>query len=226
MVEPLWGRLSLLEFGAMSKRLLGLAAALALLAGPASATIVFGTGNPGGGLDTLTLPQAGDDDGSDALLVGTVNPADTQVSITGDENIDSASSGQSRVVASDGSTLDFLNFALQGGFGATTFVFNLNNVGSIGAVILQAADQFGHTYTSSPFSLGSGENFFNVTTLDDQLITKVSFLSTPLADVRQIRLGDVQLISAIPEPASWSLLIAGLAGVGALLRRRRGAVFA
>jgi hypothetical protein len=205
---------------------MGLAAALALLAGPASATIVFGTGNPGGGLDTLTLPQAADDDGSDNLLVGTVSPADTQVSITGDENIDSASSGQARVVASDGSTLDFLNFALQDGFGASTFVFNLNNVGSIGAVVLQAVDQFNHTYTSNPYSLGNGENFFNITSLDDQLITKVSFLSTPLADVRQIRLGEVQLVSGIPEPASWSLIIAGIAGVGALLRRRRGVVFA
>jgi hypothetical protein len=206
------------------------AVALGLLgAGSASATIVFATGNPGGGLDVVTLPQQNADDGTDFFLTGTVNPDDTEVLIRGLENIDSAASGQARVVASDSSTLNFLEFTLETGFAADVFVFNLNGRGHNGNVTISATDQFGNTYTSSAFALGNGQNFFNLTTLDDQLIRSVSFTSTALNDVRQIRFGGVQEFNVplgIPEPGAWALMIMGFGGAGVALRRRRAALAA
>jgi len=205
------------------------ASALALaVAGPAGATIVFSTGNLGGGLSIVTLPQASADDGSDVFLTGTVNPNATQVLFTGAENIDSAAAGQARVVATDGSTLNTLSIALQSGFGADSFVFNLNSDGSTGSVTITALDQFGNTYTSAPLSLGNGQNFFNLTTLGNEAITKVSFTSTPLLDVRQIRFGGViALAGSVPEPATWALMILGFGGIGMTMRsarRRRAAL--
>lgn len=215
-------------------KLLSIAAAAAaglVWATPASATIFFATGNPGGGLDVVNLPGAAADDGSDFNLLGTVNPDDTKVFITGNENIDSAASGQARVIASNGSALNFLNLVLEEGFGADTFVFNLNAEGSSGTVKLFGVDQLGNVYESGVFALGNGQNFFNLTTGDDQLITRVYFESTALSDVRQIRYGGVVEIDdggpgagGIPEPSSWALMILGFGGAGALLRRRRGQI--
>lgn len=216
----------------MTRKLFAGAAAFALAlvaAGSASATIIFNTGNLGGGLSVVTLPQQAADDGLDFFVLGTVNPDDTEVLITGNENIDSAASGQARVLASDGSTLNFLQFNLQSGFGADSFVFNLNSVGRTGSVTISGMDQFGNTYTSTLQALGNGQNFFNLTTLDNQLIRQVSFTSTALLDVRQIRFGDVQAIGGgggggtgmVPEPGTWALMILGFGGAGAMIRRRR-----
>jgi hypothetical protein len=202
----------------MRHRLLAATAALALLAGPASATIIFNTGNLGGGLEGLVLPST--DDGTDPLLTATVGAADTPVFVSSDQAIDSA--GQ-RVVASDGGTLDFLTLSLANGFGAGSFVFNLNSLGAGGSVILTAVDQFDNIFTSSAFQLSSGQNFFNLTTSGGEFIKRVSLSSTPLDDVRQIRFGDVVAVPAgvVPEPAAWALMILGLGATGALIRRQR-----
>lgn len=198
--------------------------AVTVAAAPASAAIIFGTGNLGGGLDNVNLPNAVADNGLDFFLTGTVNPDSTLVFFTGAENIDSGASGVARIEASDGSPLNFLRISLQSGFGADAFVFNLNSVGSTGSATITAKDQLGNSYTSSAFALGTGNNFLNLTTLDNQLITEVAFTSTAVADVRQVRFGDVQTIGVVPEPATWAMMIMGFGAAGAMVRRRRSLV--
>ena len=68
---------------------------------------------------------------------------------------------------------------------------------------------------------GSGSNFFTAVAINNQLITQFTIQAlgnTVIEDVAQIRLGGV---SAIPEPATWLMMILGFGMVGAGLRTMR-----
>jgi hypothetical protein len=41
-----------------------------------------------------------------------------------------------------------------------------------------------------------------------------------LSDVRQVRLGGIQTAAAVPEPATWALMLMGFGAVGYSMRRR------
>jgi hypothetical protein len=45
--------------------------------------------------------------------------------------------------------------------------------------------------------------------------------TTTFTDVAQVRLGGFSPIRAIPEPASWALMILGIGGLGSALRLHR-----
>ncbi|URD62060.1 PEPxxWA-CTERM sorting domain-containing protein [Sphingomonas sp. KRR8] len=45
--------------------------------------------------------------------------------------------------------------------------------------------------------------------------------TSQLSDVRQIRLGGIQAAAAVPERATWALMLMGLGAVGFSMRRRR-----
>ena len=80
--------------------------------------------------------------------------------------------------------------------------------------------------TSSPFALDeNGQNFFTLTGIVGSSVTFVTSLTsggaeTDIVDeVRQIRLGGQ--VTAIPEPETYALMMAGLAAVGFIGRRRK-----
>jgi hypothetical protein len=80
--------------------------------------------------------------------------------------------------------------------------------------------------TSSPFELdASGQNFFTLTGIVGNSVTFVTSLTsggaeTDIVDeVRQIRIAGQ--VTAIPEPETYALMLAGLAAVGYISRRRR-----
>ena len=82
--------------------------------------------------------------------------------------------------------------------------------------------------TSALFALDdNGSNFFTVTGITGNFLRAVSYNSQGVetdnfARVTQIRLGVVgAVVGAIPEPGTYSLMVAGLAAFGLVSRRRK-----
>ena len=137
------------------------------------------------------------------------------VTLSSDENID-ISGGQASVVAVD-DLFSTLTIALNP---LTTAILNID-ASSDGFVTF--TDGAG---TSSPFAIDdNGTNFFTITGITGSFLTFHTTL-TPggaetdiVADVSQIRLGGP--VAAIPEPETYALMMAGLATIGFIGRRRK-----
>jgi hypothetical protein len=85
------------------------------------------------------------------------------------------------------------------------------------------------TYTTPTYSLSSQgfSGWFNksVTFVADGVTDTLSFLAYGDKPVPPFALlSDVTLAAPTPEPASWALMIAGVAGIGISARRRRAAI--
>ena len=166
----------------------------------------------------------------DFIVLGLTNQTATQVNFLSDENIFAPSNGQARIKADDGE-FTFLDITLADpGLGFTAFEFNLDAVAD-GKVTLTFFDQFNNAVGDS-FGLNrNGSNFFNATATGGDLITRVLVSSSVgLSDIAQVRLGvgpidrDGGGGQAVPEPATWAMMILGFGGVGSLMRRRRAVV--
>ena len=136
------------------------------------------------------------------------------VDISSDETI-SIDGGQAFILAGDG-TISRLTIEMAG---FSTLILDID------------AEQDGFVTftdgsgTSDPFELDeNGSNFFTLTGITGDSVTFVTTLTeggeeTDIVDqVRQIRLGQV---TAIPEPETYALMMAGLAALGFIGRRRK-----
>ena len=79
--------------------------------------------------------------------------------------------------------------------------------------------------TDGSFALDdNGSNFFTLTGITGDFVSFTTFVNGVetdiVSDVKQIRLGQVP---AIPEPETYALMLAGLAAVGFISRRRKAA---
>lgn len=216
----------------MRKIFVGIAAA-ALTAGftvPASAAIFI---TPDQSASTSENVQY--NDGLDT----NVNPMEawtnqgTSVTFTGSENLGVAGGlGQNGGVtgAGDGN-IDFLVFQLTDSTTAMSAAqFNIFEVRDVETTVtINAYDQFGDlaaTLAGHVLSLdngNSGQDWFSVTTTDDSLISRIEISTTPsVGRIAQFRLtaADVPTV-AVPEPATWAMLIAGFGMVGGAMRLRR-----
>ncbi|WP_293682759.1 PEPxxWA-CTERM sorting domain-containing protein, partial [uncultured Phenylobacterium sp.] len=100
--------------------------------------------------------------------------------------------------------------------------------GTATELTLTFVDTAGEVFTSTLAALPNG--FFNARAIDGQQIDYFSIAANgTIGDVRQIRLGGVALDdggnvgNAVPEPATWAMMILGFGAAGAMLRRRRTA---
>ena len=202
----------------------GLAAGLAM---PAAATIVIydtpGEVQP----DENVLFQGSAPSGNNAF--GVTNQTNTGVTFTGNEALVTRGMGQARLEAADGG-LQELEFALTDpALGFREVEFNIfGTQADATSVDLNFSDQFGNVFTGT-YAIVSGQNFFSARAFDDQFITNVSFLlNGDVGSVRQFRVGGIGALDGgggtggtVPEPESWTLLIAGFGMIGAVARRRR-----
>ena len=102
------------------------------------------------------------------------------------------------------------------------FAFNLGNFFSSGAANVNVATNLG-SYAFTP-SVGTATNsgaltFFGVQASAGEYFTSVSYSGGNATGAT-----DVQLGGAVPEPASWALMISGFGMAGAMLRRRKVAL--
>jgi len=106
----------------------------------------------------------------------------------------------------DGGTFNNLEFRLFGG-NATTASFSLT-------------DDMGTVFTFNDVAI-SPSGFFGFRAVNGQSIASVSFTvnGDGIQDVRQIRLDALGTV-AIPEPATWAMMLGGFGLVGFTARRR------
>jgi len=156
-----------------------------------------------------------------STILGATNQTNTGVRFTSStDTLNATSNGQASVTPFD-NALAAINIGLiDPHLGFSAFEFNLDS-NVTGPLTLVFTDQFGHTQTGTQtFTVGAnGSNFFDAVSSGGELITGVSVSGANLSSLSQVRIGGVA--SAIPEPASWALMIAGLGGLGVALRTRR-----
>lgn len=214
----------------MKSMLMAFAAATALAAAsPAAATIVINVGP--GALQPEENVLFNNSPAPGATIEGVTNQTGTFLTVSGGETL-VAAGGQARLDTSDGKiSSPFTYFGLGGqlaGFNLTNaaLAFTTAEFRLFGGTATQATltfvDTTGQVFTRIADIPKSG--FFSAQAIDGQLIDYFSIAANgTLGDVRQIRIGGVQAVptGVIPEPATWAMMIMGLGGAGAMMRRRR-----
>ena len=195
------------------------ATAFVALATPASAAVViFDSAGPVQPEENV-LFQTNNQTGTS--VTGVTNQTNTSVTFSSDESLTALQSqGQARIAAMDGS-LDFLTVSLTDPL-LTFTEFEANLFGT-----LQGTGQVVFTLSSGlvqTFDLGNGSNFFGIRATDGDTLTSVSFQTNGLGlrDVRQVRIGGIASpMAAVPEPATWAMMLFGFFGLGSAMRRRK-----
>lgn len=116
--------------------------------------------------------------------------------------------------------LTSLNFSLAGGSTFNNLEFNVFGGTATSATFLITDNQ--GDVTPFTVSLGNGQNFVAFQGINGQSIASVSatFAGGGVGDIRQIRL-DQASVAAVPEPATWALMVLGFFGLGFMGTRRK-----
>jgi hypothetical protein len=208
-------------------------AALAL-ATPASAAVVI---QAGAGFVQPAENVLAIGDATGTTVTGATNQTHTSVSVTSltpvgnPEQISVAdSNGQAKFTTADGS-LDAARIYLTGG-GATFTQAEFNIFNAVGAtsqvtIFYTALLNGAVTSGSQIFDIGNGSNYFGFNATGGEAFTSISFDTNGLGvvDLRQVRIGGVggQVVTAVPEPATWALMLLGFGAMGYSMRRRKQA---
>jgi PEP-CTERM motif len=169
------------------------------------------------------------------FVTGEYNNADIAVIFTSstDAMLVAGANGQASVGSLD-NLLNQLTFTIESGFGFKSAIFNLAPVP--GDVLNEAVSVFvnfirsdGTTGSISRSIADNGQNFLGITGTDGEIFTSAGFTANPsttgIGEFRQLRLGGVAaLTGAVPEPATWMMMMLGMAAIGFSLRRRDKAV--
>jgi hypothetical protein len=197
-----------------------LAAAVALIgaSAPASAavTICLGGGcaaQPGSNvLVTEGIPGL--------TVTGTLNNAPGTVNFTSTEQLIGLANGQARVGAVDNVLNNPLTFSLTGGL-ISALEFNIDAITS-GKVFFTFAGGDSNGLVTSAYDLGkNGSNFYNAFNGTFSSVTMTFTEGATVADVGQFRLNSADAVSAVPEPATWALMMLGFGAIGFSARRRK-----
>ncbi len=213
----------------MKKAFYGVAGAVVLaVAAPANATVTICAGS-----GQQCAPQTD----ANVLLTSGTNLTTVQGTFNGGgqtatgeftsttDLLNADANGQAMISSATDSTLNQLTFELLNGVTFTTATFNLFT-GGTGRFFATLTGFNSVTLAdfSQSFMLSTGSNFFGVVATDGDVLTGISFSSqVGVLDFRQLRLGGVAnpLISPVPEPGTWAMMLFGFGGMGVALRRRR-----
>jgi len=204
------------------RRLTFLAAlALCSVAAPAAATITITTNQ--GAVQGDNILFSGSDVDGPSIIGATQNGYQLTFSTLTGQTLTTPAQGQARIEPVN-SSLNSLNIAATDG-GTFDFIeFNLFNGGTTPVTVTgidQSGTAFSFTFGDDPGENLNGENFFVAMTDAAQSIRSISFTGSAFTDIRQIRVGPNAAISAVPEPATWAMMLLGFGGIGVSLRRRR-----
>jgi hypothetical protein len=199
------------------------AAALTAGASSTQAAVFLAVAGPGGTGNNLIFnacPAAVT--GGGTTVTGCLNTDhNLLVDSTGIENLVVPSGGQASIQAADGSltqlTIDPRNF--------TTEKIILNIFASANGFVTfndatgSAATTLAITGSTGPRG-NSGSNFYTLTGGDLDFITLAASNGISFSRVEQVRF-DPTVVSAVPEPQEWAMLLGGLAVVSAIAKRRK-----
>ena len=135
--------------------------------------------------------------------------------------------GAATVFTADGSLLNQLTFTLLGGASFTAAEFNLERGSLVDSslpltITLTALGGGTRTFdVTSP----NGSNIFDIIAGAGESYTSASFSTTNggFVDFKQLRLVLAGSTPAVPEPATWALMLLGFGGIGFAMRRGRRA---
>lgn len=200
-------------------RNLGKLAAAALLLGasaPASAavTICLGGGCSAQPAHNVLL-NTGD---TGTSVQGTLNNAPGTVTLTSTESLSLPANGAARVSATDGILNNPLTFTFDDGL-ISALEFNVNALTN-GDVFFTFAGGDSDGQVTTLYDLGAnGQNFFNAFNGTFKSVTMTFTNGATVEDVRQFRMGAAT--AAVPEPATWAMMLLGFGAIGFGMRRRR-----
>ncbi|MFN3620833.1 PEPxxWA-CTERM sorting domain-containing protein [Sphingorhabdus sp.] len=193
---------------------------------PANAAVVLCTGANCVDTDANVLVNAG----TAPVITGNYNNSDIDVTFTSttDATLVGGANGQASVGSLD-NLLNQLTFTIENGFGFTAALFNLAPVP--GNAANEAISIFVN-YMNADGSIGqiqqsigtNGQNFIGLSGTNGEIFTSAGFTADPstngIGEFRQLRLGGVAAIGAVPEPAAWVMMLLGMAAVGYTMRRK------
>ena len=149
-------------------------------------------------------------------VTGTVGVDGPLVTFSSTDGNLSTNPGAATVFTASGNLLTNLTFTILTGF--TAAEFNLEN-GSPSSFLVSLTDSGGDTFSQTLTSL-NGSNIFNIVAPAGTTFTSATFTSTGggFADLKQLR---VTAALAVPEAATWTMMLLGFAGIGMVVRRSR-----
>jgi hypothetical protein len=196
---------------------------------PAHATLILQSGVVGGSgdVDNVIFNACGLGSSTGLTVQGCLNGDHaTLVNFTGNESLSIGGGGQAVITASTG-TFDYVEISLADSTtGFSKLQFNLDATAN-GTADFQAVDQFGTVFSFDDIALsGTGQNFFTLYSLDDQVAMSLTLMSTValqnIGALEQVRVGvaDITPPDEVPEPGSLALLGLSLLGIGAIARKK------
>lgn len=179
----------------------------------------------------------------DNELRGTTNQSrSTVVFRSSTDNLLSGPQGQANITTMDGSDLGSLVFRLEDLSTFTSAEFNIlaSQSGTVtltaftggtltgGTLVngfLVGADLVAGSTTnlfSQTFDISAnGQNFFGFTSSTPITGIQITANTALISRIEQFRLGGIQAAGAVPEPATWAMMLFGFGAVGYSMRSRR-----
>ena len=201
---------------------ISLIAAAVVAAQPAQAVTIFPFTLVSGGFGTGLGVHSVETQLPSTTLNAFVNGDGSDVTFTSSGNMSITGSGQATIEGEP--RIADLNVLFEKGWDAITFNFdNFEKLSGTFTLRVNGTSLFegGAGKNCSICIVDGGENRF---TLSGSGITNLAFTFDPaISAARQFRVEGVSM-GAVPEPATWAMMVAGLALVGGVMRRRVGKV--